>query len=127
VELVDHDTFIEHGDRQGDIQGLLVDHERRSVVHLIGANRLPVDPVDDLLFRFELHQSGAVILAELGQRRPHVAENLGVVGAAVPARRAAAEELLFGQQLLVDFQAGLEPDGGIVLGVISAKGLKIKS
>ena len=87
---------------------MLVDHERRRVVHLVGADRLPVDPVDDLLLRFELHEGRAIVFAELGQRRPHVAEDLGVVFIAVASGRTAAEKLLFGQDLLVDLEAGAE-------------------
>ena len=92
----------------------LVHLERRRVVHLVGADRLPVDPVDDLLLGLELHEGGAVVLAELGEGRPHVAEDLGVVLVAVAAGRAAAEELLLGQELLVDLEAGAEADLGVI-------------
>jgi len=52
---------------------------------------------------------------QLGQGRPHVAEDLGVV-LGDSGRPAAAEELLGGQELLVDLEAGHEPDPGVVLG-----------
>ncbi|MBP1770479.1 MAG: hypothetical protein H6P96_1097 [Candidatus Aminicenantes bacterium] len=67
VDLVDEVEAVEQGDAEGPVEGLLVDHERRGVVHLVGADRLPVDPVDDLLAGLELHQGRAVVLAELGQ------------------------------------------------------------
>ncbi len=114
VELVDEGEVVEHGHAEGDVEGLVVHHERRRVVHLVGADRLPVDPVDDLLLGLELHEGRAVVLAELGQGRPHVAEDLGVVLVAVAAGRAAAEELLFGQELLVDLEAGAEADLGVI-------------
>jgi hypothetical protein len=66
------------------------------------------------LLGLELHEGRAVVLAELGQGRAHVAEDLGVVLAAVAAGRAAAEELLFGQDLLVDLEARAEPDRFVV-------------
>jgi hypothetical protein len=44
-----------------------------------------------------------------------VAEDLGVEGVAVEARRAAAEELAPGLELDVHLQAGHETQGGIVL------------
>ncbi len=117
---------VEHGDAEGDVEGLLVDHERRRVVHLVGADRLPVDAVDDLLLGLELHQGRAVVLAQLGQGRPHVAEDLGVVLLAVAAGRAAAEELLLGQELLVDLEAGAEADLGVVRRGHLAEGLELE-
>ena len=99
---------------------------RRRVVHLVGADGLPLDAVDDFLPGLELHQGRAVVFAQLGQGRPHVAQDLGVVGRAVMAGRAAAEELPLGQELLVDFQAGLEADGGVVLGGHLGEGLENK-
>ncbi len=115
MEFVDHLAGIEHPDAQSDVQRLLVELEGRRVVHFVSADRLAIDPVDDLLFRLELHEGRAVVLAELGERGPHVTEDLGVERVAQPAGRTAAKELLRGQELLVDLQAGLEADGRVVL------------
>ncbi|MCK7518234.1 MAG: hypothetical protein MZV64_11195 [Ignavibacteriales bacterium] len=95
VDLVDEVEAVEQGDAEGPVEGLLVDHERRRVVHLVGADRLPVDPVDDLLAGLELHQGRAVVLAELGQGRPHVAEDLGVVACRCSGRPGQRQKSFF--------------------------------
>ena len=126
VQLVDHLAVVEQADLEGDVQRLLVDHEGRRVVHLVGADGLPFDPVDDLFFGLELHEGRAVVLPELGQGRPHVAEDLGVELRAIAAGRAAAEQLLGRQELLMDLEAGLEPDGRVVPGRHVLEGLEEK-
>ena len=70
--------------------------------------------VDDVLLRLELHQCGAVVLAEFGQCRAHVPQHRPVVLARVEPGRAAAEELALGQQLLMDFQPAHESDCFVV-------------
>jgi len=117
MELIDHDAVVEHGDAQGDVEGLFIEFKRGSIIHLVGADGLAVDPVDDLLFGLELHQGGAIVLAELREGRPHVAEDLRVIVIAVAARRAAAKELFGGEKLLMDFQPGFKADGGEIFGL----------
>ena len=79
VHLVD-DVAPEHQALlDGDVHRLLVDQERRRVVHLVGADVLLVEEVDDVLLGLELHQRGAVVLAQLRERRAHVAQHLAVV------------------------------------------------
>jgi hypothetical protein len=115
VELV-HQLEIQHqGHLEGDVQGLLVQHERRRVVHFVGAYRVAIDAVDDLLLGLELHQRGAVVLAQLRERRPHVPQDLGVVLVAVETGGTPAEYLLVGEQLLVDLQTGAQADFRVVL------------
>jgi hypothetical protein len=101
VHLID-DVHVHHqAQLDGDVDGFLVDEEGRRIVHLVGADVDPVQEVDDLLLGLELHERGAVILPELGESGPHVPEHLAVMGGCVDARRAAAEELLPGEELLV--------------------------
>ena len=76
--------------------------------------------VDDVLPGLELHQRGAVVLAELREGGPHVAQHLAVVRGGVVARRAAAEHLRFGEQLLVDLEAADKADLFVVDGVSQA-------
>jgi hypothetical protein len=99
--------------------------ERRRVVELVRADGVVMDAVVDVLPRLLLHQRRAVVLAQLRQRRPHVTEDL--------RRRSRADSCPAGQrqnslrarlELLVDFEARLEADGGVVLGVISSNGLR---
>ncbi len=112
-----------HLDR--DVEGGLVDEKRRRVVHFVGAHRVTVNPVDDLLLGLELHERGAVVLAELGERGPHVPEDLRVVFRAVAAGRAPAEQLTVGEDLLVHLKARFEPDRLVVIGRHFFKWLKI--
>ena len=114
VHLVD-DVAAEHQallDR--DVHRLLVHREGRRVVHLVRAGVLAVEEVDDVLAGLELHERGAVVDAELRERRPHVAQHGAVVRARVAAGRAVAEELALGEQLLVDLEPADEADGGVV-------------
>ena len=48
------------------------------------------------------------------KRRAHVAQHFAVVGLGVEPRRAAAEQLLPGQELLVHLQAGDQAHGLVV-------------
>ena len=116
VDLVD-DVAAEHEALlDGDVDRLLVHEERGRVVHLVGADVLHVEEVDDVLLRLELHQRGAVVLAELREGRPHVPEDRPVVGLGVEPRRAAAEELRRGQELLVDLQSADEAHLSVIEG-----------
>ncbi len=116
VDFVD-DVAAEHQALlDGDVHRVLVDEEGRRVIHLVRADVLLVQQVDDVLPGLELHQRRAVVLAELGQRRAHVAQHLAVVRVGVAARRAMAEHLALGEQLLVDFEAGDEADFGVEFG-----------
>ncbi len=124
VQLVDHDAVVEHGDAEGDVKGLFIELEGRGIVHLISADGLAVDLVDDLFFRLEFHQRGPVVLAQLRKRRPHVAENLRVIIRAIAACGTAAEELLGGQELLMDFETGFEADSGVIVGLHLFKGFE---
>jgi len=81
-----------------------IDEERRRVVHLVGAGVGLVEQIDDVLSGLELHQCRTVVLAELGECRPHVAEDGPVVGFGVEARGAMAEHLLLGEQLLMHLE-----------------------
>ena len=67
-----------------------------------------------MLAGLELHERGAVVDAELGERRPHVAQHRAVVRARVAAGRAVAEELPLGEQLLVNLEPAHEADRGVV-------------
>ena len=93
---------------------VLVHQERRRIVHLVGADVEMVQEIDDLLLGLELHQRGAVVLAQFAERGPHVAQHFAVVGLGVEAGGAAAEELMFGEELLMHFQSGDQADGLIV-------------
>jgi len=116
VHFADDVAAQQHRHQQAAVQGQVVHLEGRGVVHLVGADRLAVQQVDDLLARLELHQRGAVVLAHLRERRAHVAQDLGVVVVAVVAAGgAAAEQLAHGQQLLVDLQPAAEAQGGVVV------------
>ena len=118
VDLVD-DVAAEHQALlDGDVDGLLIDEKRRRVVHLVGADVGLVEQIDDVLSGLELHQRRAVVLAELGQGRPHVAQDRAVVLGGVEPRRTVAEHLLFGEQLLVDLEADPKTDLGVVDGVV---------
>ncbi len=61
----------------------------------------------------ELHQGGAVVLAQLAQGGPHVAQHLRLHLVVVLAGGAAAEQLAPGQELLVDLQAHHEAQFGV--------------
>jgi hypothetical protein len=114
VHLVD-DVHVHHqAQLDGHVDGLLVDQERRRVIHLVRAHVQVVQEVDDLLLRLELHQRRAVVLSQLRQRGPHVAQHFAVVVFGVEAARAAAEELVRGEELLMHFEAGDEPDGLVI-------------
>jgi hypothetical protein len=118
VHLV-HDVAPEHEallDRH--VHRVLVHREGRGVVHLVGAGVVPVQEVDDVLAGFELHERGAVVDTELGESGTHVPEHDPVVGPGVAARRAVAEELPLGEELLVDLETGDEPDRGVVEDVV---------
>ena len=115
VELADDIGLEQQRHLHGDLHRLAVEQEGRRVVDLIGAGGLVLDAVDHDLARLELHQRRAVVLAELGKGRPHVADDLGVVigVVVVAAGRAMAEKLFFGLQLLMHFQAALESQPGV--------------
>ncbi len=114
VELAHDIAAEEQGHFEGDVERLLVELEGRRIVHLVGADVLGVELVNDLFVGLEFHEGGAVVLAELGEGRAHMAQHLRVVSLVVLAGRAAAEQLLTGVELLVDLEAGLEPQPGIV-------------
>ena len=98
MHLADDVAAQEQRDGDGAIERYRVDLERRCIVHFVGADSFLIQKVDDVLAGLELHQSRAVVLAHLRERRPHVAQDLGVMLAVVvAARRAAAEELALGQ------------------------------
>ena len=61
--------------------------------------------IDDVLPGLELHQGGAVVLAQLGEGGAHVPQHGSVVGLGEEPRRTLAEHLLLGQQLLVYLEA----------------------
>ena len=84
-------------------RAVLVDEEGRRVVHLVGADVQMVEEIDDLLLGLELHQRGAVVLAQFAERGPHVAEHFTVVALGIEAGGAAAKELVFGEELLMHF------------------------
>jgi hypothetical protein len=116
VEFIDDAQTAEHADLEGDVDGLGIDEERRRVVELVRADGVVMDAVVNVLPRLLLHEGGAVVLAHLRERRPHVTEDLRIEVTAVLPGRAPAEELGAGLELLVDFEARLEADGGVVLG-----------
>ncbi len=114
VHLAHHVAPQHHGHGNAAVQGLVVDLEGRGIVHLVGADGLVVQQVDDVLAGLELHQGGAVVLAHLRQGGPHVAQHLGLVlGLVVLAGRTAAEQLAPGQELLVHLQAHHEAQLGV--------------
>ena len=119
VELADDVGLEQQRHLHGDLQGLAVEQEGRRVVDLVGAGGLVLDAVDHDLAGLELHQRRAVVFAELGKGRPHVADDLGVVigVVVVAAGRAVAEKLFVGLQLLVHFQAALESQPGVGRGL----------
>lgn len=114
VDLVDHRAAVKKPDAQGDIERFVVKLKRRSIIHLVRADGVAVDLVNDLLPRFELHQCGAVVLSQFREGRAHVSEDLGVEFFAIAAGGASAEELFFGEELLMDLKAGLETESGVV-------------
>ena len=114
VDLVDDLHPHQQGNGDRAVQGLPVQLERRSVIHLVGAYRLVLQQIDDLLACLELHQGGAVVLAHLRQGRAHMTQDLRVVLLGIAACRAAAEEFAVGQQLLVDLQPHFQADFGVV-------------
>ena len=116
VKLVDEIQSQEQRQLQRDIDRLIVDEERWCVIKFVGADGRLVEPVCDVLPGLLFHQRRAVILTHLREGGPHVAEHLSVVGHAVAARGAAAEELRPCQELLVDLQAAGEADCGVVGG-----------
>ncbi len=115
VELADDVALEQQRHLHGDLHRLAVEQEGGRVVYFVGAGGLVLDAVDHDLAGLELHQRRAVVFAELGEGGPHVADDLGVVilMAVVAAGRAMAKEFLGGQQLLVHFQAALEPHFGV--------------
>ena len=104
VDLVDDVHIHRQAQLDGHVDGLLVHQKRRRVVHLVGADVLRVQEVDDLLLRLELHQSRAVVLAQLREGRTHVSQHFAVVRLGVEPRGTATEQLLPGQELLVHLQ-----------------------
>ena len=104
VQFVDRIEIEQVGDLERDPHRLVVDLEGRRVVHLVGAHAATVEQVDDLLARLELHERGAVVLAELAQRGTHVAQHFGVGVVGVVTRRAPAEEFGRRVELLVDLE-----------------------
>ena len=116
VELAHELEVIEARHLQGVAHGLLVHGEGRGVVHLVGADAAACQPVDDLLAGLELHQGGAVVLAQLTQRGAHMTQDLGVHARGADASGAAAEELALRLELLVDLQPAQEAQGVVVGG-----------
>ena len=114
MHLVDDVHVHRQADFDGHVHGRLVDQERRRVVHLVGADVLMIEEIDDLLLRFEFHQRGAVVFAQFAERGPHVAEHFAVVAFGIEAGGAAAKELVFGEELLVHFESGHQADGWII-------------
>ncbi len=99
------------GDAYGYLQGLVINGERGSVVDLIGACRLVIQAVGDLLACSELHQCRTVIDAHLTECGPHMADDLRVVFVVtvVDPGRATAEELALRLKLLMNLKTRLEP------------------
>ena len=91
VDLVDDVHAHREADFDGHVQRRLVHEERRRVVHLVGADVQVVQEIDDLLLRLELHQRGAVVLAQFAERRPHVAQHLAVVASRCRGRRGSGK------------------------------------
>ncbi len=110
VHLAHHIHPCCQGYADGYLQGLRVDGEGRGIVDLIGAGRLVVDAVGNLLARLELHEGGAVVYSHLAERGPHMTYHLGIVIVVVMVypRRTAAEELAFCLQLLMYLQSRFE-------------------
>ena len=73
-----------------------------------------MEEIDDVLACFELHQCRAVVLAEFRQGRPHVTEDRTVVIVGVESGRALAKHLFVGEQLLVNLEADLQSDLGVI-------------
>ena len=107
---------VEPPDTVTDVEGLIGDEEGRRVVEFVGADRLVVEAVVDVVAGFLFHQGGAVVFAQFGEGWAHVPQDFGVVFVVVVPGGAAAEELGVGQELLMHLQAAFEPEGGIVLG-----------
>ena len=114
VELRDQIQVAELRHLDGNPYSLSIDLERRSVVHLIRADRATLEEVYNLLVSLELHESCAVVLTQLAQGGPHMPKNLRIHLRHPSPRRAAAEELRSGVELLVDLQAGHEPEDTVV-------------
>jgi hypothetical protein len=113
MNLVD-DVATEHQALlDGDIKGLLVNGKRRRIVHLVGADIRLVEQVDDVLLCLELHQRGAVVLAEFRQRRPHVPQYRTIMARGIDPGGAVAEEFSLGVELLVDFES--DPQSNILV------------
>ncbi len=105
VQLGHQVQVAELRDLDSTAHRLLVDLEGRRVVHLVGAHRAPLQPVHDLFLGLELHERGAVVLAQLAQGGAHVAQHLRVVHLHPATGRAATEQLGGGAELLVDLKA----------------------
>ena len=116
VDLADDVELAQKGDLEGDLKGFTVERKRRGVVDVIGAGRLILDLIDDLLAGFKLHERSAVILPQLAERGPHVTDDLGIeyALAVVKSRRTIAEKFFAGFELLVNLESGLESHAVVV-------------
>ena len=90
VKFIHDGAIQEHGQLQGNLQRLLIDRERRGIVHLVCTAIFTVKLISHVLFGFELHQGGAVVLAKLRKRRPHMADDLTVRSVITVTRWATA-------------------------------------
>ena len=66
MDFVDYLTLQKQRQFYGDVEGIEVHRKGRAVIHLVGADVLAAEEVDDLLFGLELHQGSAVVFTEFG-------------------------------------------------------------
>ena len=124
MQLADDIGFHLQGDLYGDVQGLAVDGKGRCVIHLIGAGRFVLDTVGDVLFGLEFHQGRTVVFSKFAEGGAHMTQDLSVVvvETLVYSRRAAAEQLLVGQQLLMNLKTAFEAHFGIAFRISLIQG-----
>ncbi len=108
VKLADDVAVEEKSHLKGDVERLLVELEGRGIVHLVSANVVSVELVNDLFACLEFHDGRAVVFAELGESGPHVPQHFGMIVLIVFTGRTAAKKFFLGFQLLMDFKPGLE-------------------
>lgn len=97
VQLADDVQPQQQADFERDVEGLVVDEERRRIVKLVGADRIPVDAVVDVLAGLLLHERRAVVLPQFRKSWTHVPQDLGVILLAVVPGGTTAEELGLGE------------------------------
>ena len=114
VDLIDDVATQHEALLDGDVDGLWIDQKGRGVIDFVGADIRCVEEIHDVLARLEFHQGGSVIFSELGQSGPHMAQNRTVVVVRVEPRRALAKHFLVGEKLLMDLEADLQPDLGVI-------------